>query len=90
MEGENKPNFTQGYDIATSGSTGGLTNGTFIIQSIISGTQFTIQDSVVGVTSGTVTVVDNYATSLRKLISKDGFVRGPSTITSAYLQKYYV
>lgn len=33
---------------------------------------------------------DPYASTLRKLVSKDGFVRGPTTLTSAYLQKYSV
>lgn len=33
---------------------------------------------------------DTYASTLRKLVSKDGFVRGPTTLTSAYLQKYSV
>jgi hypothetical protein len=79
--------FVTGYVITTAGSTGGLSSGSLIVQSIISPTQFTVQDTVSGDTTGTTTVIDSYATSLRKLVSKDGFVRGPSTITSTYLRR---
>lgn len=83
-------NFTVGYDITITAATGGLSTGIFIIQTIVSPTEFTITDSVSGAASGTCAINDNYATSPRKFISKDGFVRGPISITSAYLQKYYV
>lgn len=33
---------------------------------------------------------DPFASTLRKLVSKDGFVRGPTSLSSAYLQKYSV
>jgi hypothetical protein len=82
--------FTVGYDITLISSVGGLSNGTYIIQTIVSPTEFTILDTVSGAASGTTTVIDNYATSTRKFVSKDGFVRGPSAITSAYLQKYSI
>ena len=83
-------NFTVGYDVTLGGSVGGLSNGAYIIQTIVSPTEFTIIDSVSGSATGTTTVVDNYATSTRKFVSKDGIVRGPSTLTSAYLQKYSI
>jgi hypothetical protein len=83
-------NFTVGYDVTLTGSVGGLSNGAYIIQTIVSPTEFTITDSVSGSATGTTIVIDNYATSTRKFVSKDGIVRGPSNMTSAYLQKYSI
>lgn len=80
--------FTPGYVIVIGTSVGGLSNGTYIVQTVPSPTQFTIIDTVSGDVSGTTTVFDSYATSLRKIVSKDGFVRGPSTISRVYLKKY--
>jgi hypothetical protein len=80
--------FTPGYVIVIGSSVGGLTNGTYIIQTVTSPTEFTIIDTVSGDVSGTTTVFDTYATSLRKFVSKDGFVRGPSGITRTYLKRY--
>lgn len=83
-------NFTVGYIVTISGSAGGLSNATYIVQTIVSPTEFTIIDTVSGVATGTTTVTDNYASSVRQLVSKDGYVRGPTTLTSAYLQRYAV
>lgn len=80
--------FTPGYVIFIGSSVGGLSNGSYIVQTVPSPTQFTIIDTVSGDVSGTATVFDSYATSLRKIVSKDGFVRGPSTISRVYLKKH--
>lgn len=80
--------FTPGYVIGIGSSTGGLSDGAYIVQTVVSPTQFTLIDTVSGDVSGTTSVFDSYATSLRKFVSKDGFVRGPTTITRTYLKKY--
>lgn len=81
-------NFTPGYLITVTGSVGGLSNGAYIVQTVVSSTEFTTLDTVSGVATGTTTVVDNFASSARKIISKDGVVRGPTSLVSIYLQKY--
>ena len=85
-------NFTTFYAVTISGSVGGLSNGSYKVQTIVSPTEFTITDAVSGSASGTTTVADPYASSpsIRKLVSKDGYVRGPSTMSTAYLQKYNI
>jgi hypothetical protein len=85
-------NFTVGYNytVAPGASTGGLSSGPYIVQSILSPTEFTTFDSVSGSTSGTTLFTDTYASSLRKLVSKDGLVRGPFFINGIYLQKYNI
>lgn len=82
--------FTPGYLITFGGSVGGLSNGAYIVQSVVSATEFTTLDAASGSATGTTTVVDNYASSLRRFISKDGIVRGPTSLTSAYLQNYTI
>jgi hypothetical protein len=82
--------FTIGYPITTINSPLGLENRTYLIDTIINNTTFTIIDNVSGDISGTTTIIDTLENNVRKIISNDenGFVRGESSIIKTYLQKY--
>lgn len=66
----------------------GLASGVYKVHSVVNPTQFTVLENVSTHSNGTTTVLDPLASSLRKNVSKDGFVRGRSSISRTYLQTY--